>query len=148
MLESRARVVERRGDTALVELSQQGGCSACTAGKACGAALLSRLLWRPSQRFEVANPIQAGPGDEVIVAIEDGKLLRCTIAVFARALVLLIAGAVTGSLVGQGSDAAAAAGAVAGLAGAWFVVRRAGDDAASRIGVPRIVRAAQEANAL
>lgn len=140
MLESRARVIERRGEAALIEVLEQAGCGACATGEACGTTLLARWLPRRPRRFEVANPIQAGPGDEVIVAVEEGKLARSAVAVFARALGLVLIGAVTGALAG-GGDAMAAAGAAAGLAGAYVLVRRSGRARAHAGQAPRIVRA-------
>lgn len=142
MLESRARIIERRGEAALVEVLEQAGCGACVPGKACGTTLLVRWLPHRPQRFEVANPIQAGLGDEVIVALEEDQLLRSAIAVFARALGLLLIGAVSGALVG-GGDAMAAAGAAAGLAGAYLALRRSGLGPARANQAPRIVRAAR-----
>ncbi|MGN2391218.1 SoxR reducing system RseC family protein [Pelomicrobium sp. G1] len=146
MLESRARVIERRGEAALIEVLEQAGCGVCVTGKACGTTQLARWLsWRPRQ-LEVANPIQAGPGDEVIVAVEDGKLARSAAAVFARALGLVLVGAVVGFLAGGGGDALAAAGAAAGLAGAYVLIRRSGRTQVHAHQAPRIVRAVRATN--
>jgi sigma-E factor negative regulatory protein RseC len=145
MLESRARVIERRGEAALIEVLEQTGCGVCVTSKACGTTLLARWLsWRPRQ-LEVANPIQAGPGDEVIVAVEDGKLARSAAAVFAGALGLVLVGAVAGSLAG-GGDALAAAGAAAGLTGAYVLIRRWERARVHAHQAPRIVRVVRATN--
>lgn len=138
MLESRARVIERRGEAALIEVLEQAGCGVCATGKACTMTLLAQWLSRRPRCFEVANPIQAEPGDEVIVAVEEGKLARSAATVFARALGLVLAGAVAGSLAGGGADASAAVGAAAGLAGAHLLIRRSGRAQAHQ--ASRIVR--------
>ncbi len=139
MLESRARVIERRGEAALIEVLERSHCGACATGTTCSTTLLARWLsWSP-RRLEVGNPIQAGPGDEVIVAAEEGKLVRSAFVVFAQTLALVLIGALAGALAGEG-DAIAVGGAAAGLAGAYVLVRRSGRAGTHGSPALRIVR--------
>lgn len=117
MLETRAVVVQVEGQHAFVQPGQTGSCGQCS-GKGCGTAKLSQMFCsRPSQ-FEVDNPIGARVGDQVIVSVADGMILRGVGLAYLLPLVLLAAGATVGNVVApqiEQQDAYAAAGAFIGL---------------------------------
>ena len=113
MLETRAVVVETDTLYAQVVASGGNGCSACD-GKGCGSGKLTQLFCSRPRRFKVDNRIHAGVGDEVIVAVHDGAVLRGIGLVYLLPLVLLFAGAASAGQLGLG-DAYAAVGALSGL---------------------------------
>jgi len=129
MLETRAIVVKTDGLHALVKADQADGCEQC-AGKGCGAGRLSRLFCSKSRQFQVNNPIKAGVGDEVIVSVAEGAVMRGIGLVYLMPLALLVMGATLGSFwsqPGQG-DGFAAIGALFGLVvgfafAKWFSMR-------------------------
>lgn len=147
MLESRGVVIESDGSTALVEVRSRAGCGHCASVRGCATDMLSRAFPRRAQRFRVANPVGARPGDEVVVGVSDGALYRGSLAVYPVALVGLLAGAMGGAGLAGSSmhpDLAAVLGAGLGLVLAWAWIRRfaAGRSGADR--QPRIIRAGRE----
>jgi sigma-E factor negative regulatory protein RseC len=128
VLESPALVVGLDEGLALVEADYGGGCGSgmCVKG-GCGTAVLGRLFSNnPRGPLRVDNPIQARPGERVMIGVGDGMLLRAA----ATAYLLPLAGFVTGALVGRvslaGGDAGAVLGALGGLAVGWVLARASG----------------------
>ena len=125
MLETRAIVVQVDGQHALVQASQGNGCGQCN-GKGCGTGKLSQLFCSTPRRFQVDNPINATVGDEVIVSVMDGAVLRGIGIVYLLPLALLVMGAMLGSLSAaqaEQRDGFAAAGALIGLIGGFVLSR-------------------------
>ena len=133
MLETRAIVVRTDGRSALVQVNQGNGCGECN-GKGCGAGKLSQLFCSKPRQFKVENPIEAGVGDEVIVSVAEGAVMRGISLVYALPLLLMIAGAVLGEIVTEHlsqRDVYAAAGSLLGLVvgfglAKWFSTRQNG----------------------
>jgi len=125
MLETRARVVKTEGLHALVRADQSNGCNQCN-GKGCGAGKLSQLFCSRPREFQVKNVINASVGDEVIVSVEDGAVLRGIGFVYLLPLLLLLFGALLGSTFSQQpemSDNYAALGAFFGLVTGFFYAK-------------------------
>jgi sigma-E factor negative regulatory protein RseC len=126
MLETRAVIVQIEGRYAIVQASQVNGCEQCN-GKGCGAGKLSRLLCGEPRRFQVDNPINAGVGDEVVISVAEGAILRGIGLVYLLPLLLLVIGAMLGSaMVGQSPgqhDGYATAGALSGLVAGFIVAK-------------------------
>jgi sigma-E factor negative regulatory protein RseC len=126
MLETRAIVVQVEGRYALVQASQANGCGQCN-GKGCGAGKLSRLFCSKPRRFQADNPINAVVGDEVVISVAEGTILRGIGLVYLLPLLLLVMGALLGSAwVGQSPgqhDGYATAGALSGLAAGFIAVK-------------------------
>jgi sigma-E factor negative regulatory protein RseC len=143
-LETRAIVVRVDGPLAFVEGAKSGSCGQCN-GKGCGSAKLSQMLCSEPRQFQVDNTIGAAVGDEVMVSVADGTVLRGIALVYLLPLAMLVAGAAAGNAFTVEEalrDAYAAAGAALGLI-AGFVLSRWLDARKSRR-LPRIVRQARE----
>lgn len=133
MIETPARVTRVDGAAAWVVSEAPSSCGAC-GGKGCGSSVFNRL-WHPdSPEFLVVNPIDASPGEAVVVGLPEGALLQASGAAYVVPLVALLAGAGLGQGLGQmlGGDSsgelAAALGGLTGLllAGLWLKRRRPG----------------------
>jgi sigma-E factor negative regulatory protein RseC len=125
MLETRAVVVRVEGQHAFVQASEGGSCGQCS-GKGCGTAKLSQMFCSKPRQFRVDNPINARVGDQVVIAVEDGAVLRGIGLVYLLPLLLLAAGAALGNAAApqvEQRDGYAAAGAFIGLA-LGFVLSR------------------------
>lgn len=132
MSETLARVVRTEGDTAWVEVQAPSSCGAC-GGRGCGSTtVFGQLFHGREPAYPVNNAIAAAVGDTVVVAVEDGMLLRSALRAYGLPLLLLLLGAVVG--MAAGGELWAIAGAAAGLVLGALQMRRAG---ASR---PYIVR--------
>lgn len=133
MLETRAIVVQKDNDFTLVEASGASGCSVCE-GKGCGSSKVNQLFCSRPRQFKVDNRINADVGDEVIVAIVEGTVLRGISLVYLLPLVLMFAGATLGGgwIDGGQRDGFAALGALSGLIvgfvlAKWSSSRKAGN---------------------
>lgn len=132
MLETRAVVMQLLDkQCALVQASQGGSCGQCS-GKGCGASKLSRMFCSKPRQFKVDNQANAKVGDEVIVSVVEGTVLRGIGLVYLLPLVLLFVGAtLAGSWATQEAqrDGYAALGALSGLVvgfvfAKWFSSRQ------------------------
>jgi sigma-E factor negative regulatory protein RseC len=132
MLETRAIIMQLEGQYALVKANRVNGCEQCQ-GKGCGVSKLSQLFCSKPRQFRVDNSINASIGDEVVISVAEGAVLRGIGLVYMLPLLLLVMGAMLGSVgvesLGQ-RDAYAVTGALLGLAGGfmiakWIAVRQA-----------------------
>jgi len=124
MLETRAIVVQVVGQCAQVQAAGPGACGLC-AGEGCGAGKLSRLFCSKPRQFQVDNPSAAAVGDEVVISVAAGTVLRGIALVYLLPLLLLVNGALLGGFLADGTagDGYAAAGAVIGLAAGFIAVK-------------------------
>ena len=97
MLETRARIIKIDGDKALIQADPGLGCEQCK-GKGCGSSKLGQLFCSTPRQFQVENSIHAKLGDDVIVAVEEGVVLRGIGLVYVLPLLLMLAGALFGSV--------------------------------------------------
>ena len=118
MLETHAVVVQLlEKPFVLVQASKGGGCGQCD-GKGCGASKLTQLFCSKPRQFKVDNRINAAIGDEVVVSVVEGAVLRGISLVYLLPLVLLFAGAALASSLAVPDaqrDGYAALGAMSGL---------------------------------
>jgi sigma-E factor negative regulatory protein RseC len=125
MLETRATIVQLKGQYALVQANQGNGCEQCN-GKGCGTGKLSQLFCSKPRQFQVDNPIDAKVGDVVVISVAEGAVLGGIGLVYVLPLLLLVIGAMIGN-VGvdqpQQRDGYAVTGAILGLA-AGFVIAK------------------------
>lgn len=126
MLETRATVVRLDGDDALVETDHVSGCEQCN-GKGCSSSRLGQLFCTRPRQFQVKNSINAKVGDDVVVAVAEGVVLRGIGLAYLLPLLLLLAGATLGS-VSAGSieqqDGYALTGAMLGLVAGLFIAKQ------------------------
>jgi sigma-E factor negative regulatory protein RseC len=142
LLETRATVVQIESQSALVQADQGNGCEQCN-GKGCGSSKLTQMFCSTPRRFQVDNLINAKVGDEVIVAVADGAVLRGIGLVYLLPLLSLIAGGTLGSVSAtrpELSDGYAAVGALLGLLAGFVLARWLASHRARQLNQPHIVR--------
>lgn len=126
MLETRATVVRLDGCNALVEADHVSGCEQCN-GKGCSSSKLGSLFCSTPRQFQVKNSINAKVGDDVVVAIGEGVMLRSIGLAYLLPLLLLLVGAALGSALAVEStqqDGYAVVGALIGLAAGLVVAKQ------------------------
>jgi sigma-E factor negative regulatory protein RseC len=96
MVEEIALVTSRSGEFAHIETLRNTGCGHCQAGSACGTSLLNRYFGQRKVSFRALNPIDASPGDEVVVGLEESALTRASVMFYLLPVLLLIGFAVFG----------------------------------------------------
>lgn len=130
--ETPARVTRQEGGDAWVVSEAPTSCGAC-GGKGCGSSVFARL-WHPEEpEYRVANPIDAAPGEAVVVGLPEGALLRAALLAYGAPLALVLLGAMAGQFLY--GEPGAMAGGLCGLLLAALVLRRNRSDT-----VPVILR--------
>jgi sigma-E factor negative regulatory protein RseC len=118
MIEQQGKVLSVDGDRAQVRLGGTSGCSACEAGKGCGAGVFGRLLHRRPVVLELENRVQAEPEQPVVVGLPESLFLSLLTRLYLLPLLAGLAGAVTAHLAASGFALGDAATDLATLAGA------------------------------
>ncbi len=90
MIEETARVIDVRGDEALLETQRQSACQSCSVKAGCGTSTLSKVVGQRSSRIIVRNTLQLKPGDEVVVAIEENALVQGSLLVYLLPLLMML----------------------------------------------------------
>lgn len=124
MIEERARVAEAGDGYAWVEIQRGPACGNCHVNNGCGTATLAKV-WRGRQmRTRAISNLPLRPGDEVIVGLADGVLLRGALLAYLLPLVLMLAGALLGeaAFAGAGEEPVILLGAL-GLGLGFLAVR-------------------------
>jgi len=115
-----AVVTDVKGDFAVVEVAAAASaCGKCADRGACGKAPAG------PRRYAVRNTIGALPGEQVVVAVPDGAVLKAAALSYLMPLLFVIGGAVAGTAWG-GDGLPAVAGAALGLMAGLAVLRLAG----------------------
>jgi sigma-E factor negative regulatory protein RseC len=131
MITERARIVAVDDDDVWIEARRESACGRCAVRSGCGHGLLEQAASARVVHLRLPRPDDLGAlaeGDEMLVGIPDDAVLAGSLRVYG----LPLAGFLIGALAGEGlvgGDAAAALGAVAGLAAAvvglrWLDLRR------------------------
>ena len=90
MIEEKARVIAVENDQLLLEAETSAACNACQVRQGCGTSVLSRWLGRRFSRFQAPNTVNARVGDEVIVGLAEGAMLKGSVYVYLLPLVSMI----------------------------------------------------------
>jgi len=124
MIEERARVAEAGDGYAWLEIQRQSACGSCHASGGCGTATLAKLWGGRPARTRAVSDLPLRPGDEVIVGLADGVLLRGALLAYLLPLALMLAGALLGeaAFAGVGDEPVALLGAL-GLGLGFLAVR-------------------------
>ena len=127
MIEQQGLIVAVSGGTASVRLGGKSACTACNAGKGCGAGIFGRLLKRKPVVLELQNGPGARVGQSVMVGLPETLFLRLVFKFYLFPLLAGLAGAVIGHYISVklqagpvASDGLALLGAV--LAGAFALI--------------------------
>jgi sigma-E factor negative regulatory protein RseC len=132
--------METAPNIAWVQALQTGSCEQCK-GQGCGSSKLGQLFCNKPRQFQVDNPIGAQIGDEVIVAVVEGTVLRSIALVYILPLVLLLLGAMLAGLFSD-NDLYAAAGGGVGVALGFVLAKWLSSRAAAPSAIPYIARKA------
>lgn len=101
MIEMQAKVVAFEDGMAVVEPMSGGSCSSCSSSSGtaqsagCGADKIGQIFTAKTKNYRVINSISSRIGDEVIIGIEDGAVLRGSAVVYMLPLALIFIGATT-----------------------------------------------------
>jgi len=111
MLKETAVVVSTTPKQAKVAIVRSEACGSCPAKSMCSAASGNINV------LEVRNPVEAKPGEKVIIELQPEALVRATALLYLLPAVAMVVGATAGWLQ-AGTDLGSMFGALAGLAAA------------------------------
>lgn len=107
MIEQQAQVVRVEGDHVSVRIGAGSGCSACDAGKGCGAGVFGKLLKRRPVTLTFVNDCNAHDGQVVRVGVSEMVFLRLVYRFYGLPLLAALAGAVLGHQIGVANNVGA-----------------------------------------
>ena len=135
MIEETATVVALDGEHAWIETQRKSSCGSCSASGGCGTSVLSEVLGNRPVRVHALNQVDAQVGETVVVGINEGSLVRGSLAVYIVPLLTMIAGGLFGKALAPQLQAGDTLVAVCGLLGLglgfvwlWLFSRRIRDD--------------------
>ena len=132
MIEERGEVTAVDPPYATVLTRRSSSCGGCSSKGGCGTGTLSELFAARNQNMKVLNPIDARVGDQVVLGLEEGALLRGSLAVYIVPLLAMLAGGLLGEVLApslsleHGSEYLSLTASFTGLAAGFFWVRRFG----------------------
>lgn len=142
MIESEATVIETEGDYVWVAAAAKSSCGSCSVKSGCGVSALDSVFGRRVNHVRAFNPIQAGPGDRVIVGIHESTLLKSMGWLYFVPLMGLVLGAAFASLL-HTHDLVSVLGGVLGFGVGSLAARRAvGGLESDESQRPRLIRIA------
>ena len=129
MIEERARVNACDGRFALVEVQRGNSCGHCQLQNGCGTSLLARFFGRRRNLVRVLNPVDAKPGDMVVIGLEESALTAASATLYLLPIVALLAAAVAGQMLARSlglvaTEPLSLLGGLLGLAAGLFVAGR------------------------
>lgn len=89
MLEQPGLVIEVSNGFASVETQAVSSCSHCSSSD-CSGSVLADLFTPKKNLFYVPNPVNAQPGEQVIIGIPESRLLSASILAYLLPLILMI----------------------------------------------------------
>ena len=129
MIEETAMVLDCDAGFAFVETQVQAACGSCQAQSGCSTSVLSGLFKRRHNRLKVLNPIQARPGQRVIIGIQEQALVSVSLMAYLLPLLSMILFAIglqeaTEYWQWQGGELGSILGGLCGLIIGLFLVKR------------------------
>jgi sigma-E factor negative regulatory protein RseC len=116
MTEMPGVVIRIEDGHAVVEIGPRAvGCGRCQEPGGCGAPTMSTGSAKQKRQYRLPNDIGVGLGDDVVLAMADGALLKVALLAYLLPVALLIAGAAIGATLSPSSDSLALSGAAVGL---------------------------------
>lgn len=145
MIETPATVVAVKPGLAWVETVRQSACGSCGSTGSCGTSVVAKLFGAPRSRLRIDDAQGLRVGEQVVIGIPDGTLVRASFVAYLIPLLFLIAGSGVATHLGAGEGGVALTG-LAGLGiGFWVSGRLTGGPSARERYRPVLVRRAASA---
>lgn len=125
MIEEVARVTWSGAGVVRVEAARNSACGQCSSRASCSQGALSQWSRGRTVEIEVQNPdnLPLQPGQQVLIGLEEGGLMRASLLLYLLPLLMLVAGALGTSMLGGGEGVQILAAGLMLLAG-FAIVRR------------------------
>jgi sigma-E factor negative regulatory protein RseC len=107
MLEQQGLVIAVSDESASIRVGGASGCSACDAGKGCGAGIFAKWFKRRPATLDLINQIDVRVGQTVIIGLPEAFFLALVFRLYLLPLVAGLAGMMIGHTVSGTIDEAA-----------------------------------------
>jgi sigma-E factor negative regulatory protein RseC len=87
MIEENATVLLVESGYAIVETQRKAACGSCSSADSCSTTVLSGLFKRRHNQLKVLNPIDAQPGQQVVIGLQEQALLKVSFLAYLLPLV-------------------------------------------------------------
>lgn len=136
--EEKATVSHILGDFVFLETQNNPSCVSCSSKAGCGQ-VASIFTFKPKNKLKVNNTLKLKEGDEVIVAMPTGTLLKATVLMYLLPLILLFLFSLIAKLA-LGESASIVGGVLGLLVGLVFVNRYSQQTRVSQEFQPKLLR--------
>ncbi len=96
MIEETALILSCEGEFAHIETKPQGSCGGCSASSVCGTGVFSKVFGNRKTVVRIVNAINAKPGDQVIIGLQESALSKVSFIFYLAPIVSMILLAVIG----------------------------------------------------
>jgi sigma-E factor negative regulatory protein RseC len=79
---------------ALVETERKSSCGSCSATGVCGTSALSKVFGNKRSVIKALNPIGVGPGDKVVVGLQESAMVNVSVMFYLVPIVAMIFSAI------------------------------------------------------
>lgn len=101
MITENATVVLIENNQTWIETQRKSSCGQCSANKGCGTSVLSKVLGNKLSKMKAINKIDAKVGDQVVVGLNEGSLLKGAFIIYMLPLLFLFLFSLAGQLISQ-----------------------------------------------
>jgi len=122
MIKEQAKVIAVKDGQVSIEIDRSSACGSCSARNGCGTSILDRFFKRTDNHMVIKSDLDIVVGDEIVVGLQEGALIKGSFVVYTVPLLLLLAVAVIAKQI-TGSEAASIIGAVTGFVLGLLYVR-------------------------
>jgi sigma-E factor negative regulatory protein RseC len=96
VIEETALILSCDGDYADVETKPQSSCGGCESSGVCGAGVFSKVFGNRTTVVRILNSIQAKPGDQVVIGLQESVLSKVSFVFYIVPIVTMLLMAVLG----------------------------------------------------
>jgi sigma-E factor negative regulatory protein RseC len=140
MIETPATVVGLGPDVAWVETVRQSACGHCESAGSCGTSVLAQLFGAPRSRLQIPDSQGLRVGEQVVIGIPDGTLVRASVVAYLLPLAALVAAAALATALGANEGVVASIGLLGLGGGLWVSGRLTGGQHARERYRPVLIR--------
>ncbi|MEJ2610081.1 MAG: SoxR reducing system RseC family protein [Candidatus Thiodiazotropha sp.] len=90
MIEEVATVIRLDQEFAIVETQQHAPCGSCSSEGSCSTTILAGLFKRRNYQLKVLNRVDAKPGEQVIIGLQENILLKISFLTYLFPLISMI----------------------------------------------------------
>jgi sigma-E factor negative regulatory protein RseC len=128
VIEEHALILSCEGEYATIETKPQGACGSCSSSGVCGTSVFAKAFGNRRTEMRVLNSIQAKPGDQVIIGLQDSALTKVSLVFYMVPILSMLLFAILGqnmaTVFGYAAhDSFAIIGGVSGLVVGLVLVR-------------------------